>query len=104
VVSYDFQGLVHLATLTRTTGRMFGLCPSYLIYATPQCFRLGQAWQTSRRSIAATRKAMWRSSRPRAYGSGQVATYVRLHRLMTGLSEKALWELLSTGQAWTPIS
>jgi RNA ligase len=98
VVSYDFEGLVHLATLTRATGRDIWPLPLLPSMRYPTVLPLGASLADVQARDSHNQEgyvALFPTTGLRL--KAKFATYVRLHRLMTGLSEKALWELLSTG-------
>jgi RNA ligase len=95
-VRYDYAGLVYLATRDTRTGQD-------ILYDMPACLRRPRRIHAEDYS---TLKAM---DTPNEEGfvlffstSGlrvkiKFTEYVRLHRLLTGLSEKNVWEMLRTG-------
>ena len=97
VVSYDFEGLVHIATLERQTGRTRPLVtpegeiktvdrvpltdyPTLLVLDTPNSEGFVLWYPQCDLRIKC-----------------KFATYVALHRVMTGLSVRGIWEHLASG-------
>lgn len=107
VVQYDFEGLVHLAAIDRETD------VSYWPLLTPRC-------GSGIREVEAIDHADYRSlsalDTPNTEGfvlffpESQVrmkikfANYLTLHRLITGLSTHALWEMWRDGQTLSSVA
>lgn len=97
VVNYDFSGLVHLATLDTKTGHQI-----FRPY-TPKGIRVVEehggpleALRTGARANAEGYVLYWPIEGLRL--KIKHAEYVRLHKLVTGLSKLAIWEHLSEGK------
>jgi RNA ligase len=97
VVDYNFEGLVYLASRDTATGR------EVLDYPLPpevrRAARIDAADYSTLRTLEAPNAegfvALYPESGVRV--KYKFAEYKRLHKLLTGLSEKEVWELLSTG-------
>lgn len=100
VVHYDYEGLVHLTCVDKSTGLdvLPMLFPAMIPYArqvAAEDYRtLGSQAQRNAEGFV----VLFPTSGVRC--KIKFTEYVRLHRLMTGLSLKALWKLLRDG---TPL-
>jgi RNA ligase len=98
VVSYDFSGLVHLATLSIATGQTV---PDMW----PEPIRAAKRVQTTDLAALAA------MDEPNSEGfvvyypqadfrmKIKLAEYVRLHKIVTGVSEIGIWEVLKEGKS-----
>ena len=102
VVNYDYSGLVHLATLSTDTGET-------VEYSWPAPIRKAKV-------IPATSiEELMKLDEPNSEGfvifypkenvrmKIKFPEYVRLHKIITGISEIGIWELLRDGQSLKPL-
>jgi RNA ligase len=98
VVSYDFSGLVHLATLDNETGR-----PAEVNWSEPV--------RTAKQISFTDLETLSKVDEPNSEGfvlyypddnvrmKIKFSEYVRLHKLVTGVNEIAIWEYLRDGKS-----
>ena len=106
VVDYDWEGLVHIGTVHKQSGKE--LSPKYHknVFEANECFPIKTA-----REINLSLKEVLCINTPNEEGfvvsypglkvKIKMADYVRLHKIVTGMNARSVWELLSTGKDFT---
>jgi RNA ligase len=107
VCQYDFEGLVLLTMVNKRTGEEVDY--KRLSYLSP--FRFVERFDKSLAECAAENipneegyVLTWpREGKPPLKVKVKFADYVRLHRIVTGLNPKNIWEMLAMGQSLEPL-
>jgi RNA ligase len=106
-VNYDFSGLVYLASIDRETGKQIGtedypVCPYVMVYP---------PLRKARAIKADNLEELLKMDEPNSEGfviywpeenvrmKIKFPEYVRLHKLVTGVSEIAIWEHMRDGKS-----
>jgi hypothetical protein len=102
VVDYDFEGVVLLSIIDNATGREYPR-DSVETFATTQGFKVVPKFDKTLAECAAENTAN-EEGYVLTYSNGvkvkvKFEEYVRLHRILTGLNPKTVWEMLSQNQS-----
>ncbi len=106
VVNYDFSGLVHLASIETATGKQI---PASNVWIKDKRIRVAKQIPTTDLEV------LMKMDEPNSEGfvifypeenvrmKIKFPEYVRLHKILTGVSEIGIWEILRDGGDFSPL-